>query len=67
MLRWKREQRAVLVTMLPDLANLGVAGLVFGQVISDRPFSWSLTILGVGLWFTCVSIAVWLAGANEYG
>src|SRR5207253_763406 len=35
MLRWKRSQRAVLVAMLPELANLGVAGLVFGQAISD--------------------------------
>ena len=65
MLRWKRSQRAVLVAMLPELANLGIVGLVFGQVISKRAFSWPLTGLAIALWFTGVSIAIWLAGANE--
>jgi hypothetical protein len=55
----------VLVAMLPELANLGIAGLVFGQVISNREFSWLLTGLAIALWFTCVLIAMWLAGASE--
>ena len=67
MLRWKSRQRAVLVGMLPELANLGVAGLVFGQAISDRPFSWSLIVTGIGIWLVLVSVAMWLAGADDHG
>ena len=65
MLRWKPRQRAVLVTMLREVANLGMAGLVFGQVISDRPFSWPLIVLGVALWVTLGSLTIWLAGVDE--
>ena len=65
MLRLKSKQRAVLVAMLPELANLGVAGLVFGQVISDRPFSWSLVALGGALWLLFVSIAIYIAGVGK--
>ncbi len=65
MLRWKPRQRAVLVAMLPELANLGVAGLVFGQVISDRPFSWPLVAIGIAIWLVLVSFTMWLAGVNE--
>ena len=65
MLRLKSKQRAVLVAMLPELANLGVAGLVFGQVISDRPFSWSLVALAGALWLLFVSIAIYLAGVGK--
>ena len=35
----KPRQRSELVTLLREAANLGLAGLVFGQVVSDRPFS----------------------------
>jgi hypothetical protein len=65
MLRWKPRQRAVLVTVLREVANLGMAGLVFGQVISDRPFSWPLIVLGVALWVTLGSLTIWLAGVDE--
>ena len=65
MLRWKTRQRAVLVGMLPELANLGVPGLVFGQVISDRPFSWPLVVIGIAIWLFLVSFTMWLAGVDE--
>jgi hypothetical protein len=65
MLRWKPRQRAVLVAMLPELANLGMAGLVFGQVIGDRPFSWSLVALGMALWLFLVSVTIAIAGVDE--
>ena len=65
MLRWKPRQRAVLVGMLPELANLGVAGLVFGQAISDRPFSWRLVMIGIAIWLCLVFVTVWLSGGDE--
>ncbi len=65
MLGWKRRQWAVLVHTLPDLANLAVAGLVFGQVLSDRPFSWWLVLVGAALWVTAVSITITIEGFDE--
>ena len=65
MLRWKPSQRAVLVTMLREVANLGLAGLVFGQAISDRPFSWPLVGIGLAVWLVFASAAMWLGGVDE--
>ena len=51
--------------MLPELANLAVAGLIFGQVLSDRPFSWMLMLVVAALWLVLVAIAIALAGVNK--
>jgi len=65
MLRWKPKQRAVLIGVLPPLANLGFAALVLGQVISDGPFSWTLAIAAARHWLLLVSITVIIAGVDE--
>ena len=65
MLRWKPRQRGELVTLLRDAANLGLAGLVFGQVVSNRPFSWPLTVFGLVQWLLLGSFTIWLAGVDE--
>ena len=65
MLRLKPRQRAVLVAMLPELANLAVAGLIFGQVLSDRPFSWPLVLVGMAIWLGLVTVTIVLAGVNK--
>ena len=65
MLRWKLRQRSELVTLLREAANLGLAGLVFGQVVSSRPFSWPLIVLGVVQWLLLGSVAIWIAGGDE--
>ena len=39
MLRLRSRQRAVMVEKLPDVANLGVGALVFGQFVGEQPFS----------------------------
>jgi len=49
----------------PELANLAVAGLVFGQVISDQPFSWRLVLVGIFLWFGLVAVTIALAGVGK--
>jgi hypothetical protein len=54
-------QRAVLVQALPAVAHLGLGGLVFGQVLRDRPFSWWLALAGIGIWLWFVSMALAIA------
>lgn len=34
-----------------DLANIGVGALVFGQFLSEQPYSWYATFAGLGLIF----------------
>jgi hypothetical protein len=36
MLRLKRTQRAIAVEKLPDVANIGLGVLVFGQFVDER-------------------------------
>ena len=55
------EQRGMLIDKPPDAANLALAGMVFGQFLSDRPFSLAAAILGIGTW------AAFLAGAFVLG
>lgn len=64
MLVLKRAQRAMFADKLPDLANLAVGALVFGQALSDE-FSPSVAWLGVALWVVCISWAAVLSGGNE--
>jgi hypothetical protein len=67
MLRWKRSQRAVLVTVLPALANLGAGALILGQALGQRPFSWMMFAVGVVQWIVLVSGAVIIAGVDDVG
>jgi type IV secretory pathway TrbD component len=50
--------------MLREVANLGLAGLVFGQTVGNRPFSWMLVAIGIALWLVFASVAMWLAGVD---
>ena len=52
MLRLTSRQRDVLIEKVPDVANLGFASLVFGQALSDQPFS---------LWWALVGLLFWRA------
>jgi hypothetical protein len=65
MLGWKRNQRAVLVAVLPPLANLGFGALILGQTFSQRPFSWLMFAIGLMQWVALVLIAVLIAGIDE--
>jgi hypothetical protein len=65
MLRWKPRQRAELVTLLREAASLGLAGLVFGQAVGNRPFSWPLVMIGLAIWVAFASATMWLAGVDE--
>ena len=65
MLKLKRGQRAVLVDKAPDIANLAVGALVFGQFLGDRPFSWRLLLAGSGIWILAVGVVLLLAGSER--
>ena len=66
MLLLNREQREMLVDKLPDLANLAIGALSFGQFLADRPFSFTLAICGAAIWLALMAWAIALAdGGNE--
>jgi hypothetical protein len=64
MLRLKPAQRRVLVAHLPELANVGAGSLLFGQFLSDRPYSVGLAVLGVVAWSILIGV-VFLLAAGE--
>ena len=61
MLDLSERQRSVLIETLPDTANIAAAGLLFGQVVSGRPFSVILAILGFALWVVMLGWSMFLA------
>ena len=61
MLRLKLAQRRVLVAHLPELANVGAGSLLFGQFLSDRPYSLPLAAVGVAAWAMLIAIVFVLA------
>lgn len=56
MLRLTSAHRRVLIAHVPELANVGAGSLLFGQFLSDRPYSLALAAGGIGLW--CVLMGV---------
>ena len=64
MLRLKPAQRRVLVAHLPELANVGAGWLLFGQFLSERPYSIALAVPGVVAWWILIG-AVFLLAAGE--
>jgi Na+-transporting methylmalonyl-CoA/oxaloacetate decarboxylase beta subunit len=66
MLLLNRTQRAMLVDKLPDVANLAIGALSFGQFLADRPFSLTLGLCGLAIWVVLMAWAISLAsGGNE--
>lgn len=65
MLTLKPRQRAVLLEKVPDVANLGVGVLVFGQFVSDQPFSVWLAVLGFGIWSGLMEGTLLIAGDDK--
>jgi len=65
MLRLKSGQRRVLIDRLPELANLIVGSLFFGQFLTDRPFSWRLAVSSIALWIVFVAFTFALVAWEE--
>jgi hypothetical protein len=55
-----REQRRTLADKLPDMANVAVGGMVFGQFLGDRPFSPVLALSGLVFWVLVIATVVFL-------
>ena len=58
-------QRALLTDKVPDVANLAVGALFFGQFLGDRPFSPTLALYGLGSWAVLFAWAVMLAARKK--
>jgi len=61
MLELSRNQRLLLADKLSDAANVAAGAMVFGQFLSDRPFSVWQTVMGGVLWIVFVMCGVVLA------
>ena len=62
MLRLTARQRGALGATIRELANYGVAALVFGQFIGQSAVSWWLVLAGMTLWLVLVSSALLMEG-----
>lgn len=58
MLLLNQTQRAMLIDKVPDVANLAVGALFFGQFLGDRPFSFTLAVSGAGVWLILMASAI---------
>ena len=65
MLVLKSRQRVLLADKVPDTANLAAGELLFGQFLSERPFSIALAVCGLAVWVVFFALAVTLASEQE--
>lgn len=61
----KREYRAQFSEKLMDMGNITAGALVFGQFLSDRKFSLSLFLVGIGLMVSCYAISFLVLTGRE--
>ena len=55
----------MLIDKLPDAANLALGALVFGQLLSERPFSAGIAVLGLVMWLALLGAAFRLGGKRR--
>ena len=65
MLRFSKEVRVFVAESLRDVANLAMGAMVFGQFLSDRPFSLLVAAGGVAVWTVLMSYAVFLRAEKK--
>ncbi len=58
-------QRALVADKLSDFANSAAGGLVFGQLIADRPFSPVIAFVGLSIWSVLLAVSVALEGRDK--
>jgi hypothetical protein len=58
MLLLNRAQRAMLVDKMPDVANLAIGALSFGQFLADRPCSLAVALCGAAIWVIVAFITI---------
>ena len=62
MVRLSERQQAALAETLREVANYGVAALVFGQFVEDAMLSWWRLLIGTAIWLFFVASALMLEG-----
>ncbi|MGH9256271.1 MAG: hypothetical protein ACRD3C_17070 [Vicinamibacterales bacterium] len=62
MVRLTVRQRGALAGTLRELANYGVAALMFGQFVGEVTVSWWRFFAGAAIWLALVICALGLAG-----
>ncbi len=65
MLDWDDGQRALVADKLFDVANVAAGGMIFGQFLAQRPFSWALAVAGAALWVAVVVSSIAVAGRRR--
>ncbi|MBI2185735.1 MAG: hypothetical protein HYU37_01285 [Acidobacteria bacterium] len=61
----KPAQRRVLVAHLPELANVAAGSLLFGQFLTERPYSLLLALVGVVVWTILIGWVFVLAAGER--
>ncbi len=64
MIRLTTARRRVLIAHLPELANVAAGSLLFGQFLSERPYSLALALGGVVVWLLLI-VAVFALAEGE--
>ena len=65
MLRLSAQHRRVLIETVPELANFAAGSLIFGQFLSERPFSVATAIGGVTAWFVLIGVTFFFAAGER--
>jgi hypothetical protein len=65
MLELRSRQRSLLADKLLDFANVGAGAVVFGQFVTERPFSSQLAFLGLAIWAALFVFSVALEGRSR--
>ena len=61
MVRLRPGQRRLVVANVPALGNVAAGSLLFGQFLSDRPYSPALAVIGLATWAVLFGIALFFA------
>lgn len=61
MIRFGPGQRRVFAEHVPELANFAAGSFIFGQVLTDRPYSIVVAVIGVAAWLALTGVALFFA------
>lgn len=65
MVDFDSKQRTLVADKLFDVASVAVGGMVFGQFLTERPFSILLAVIGLAIWVTLFVVSVAVEGRTR--
>ena len=65
MIEFDARQRTLVADKLFDAANVAAGAMVFGQFVTEGPFSIAVAIVGLVIWITFVIASVALEGRSR--